>query len=63
MIVCPGCGTPVPSVWLVGVEQRGVYDGVLIWKDTRCGHMWPRFSPPGRLHDAAVALLADGATS
>lgn len=28
----------------LGIEVRGAYDGVLIWKHETCGHMWPRFS-------------------
>lgn len=26
-----------------GIEVRGLYDGVLIWKCPDCDHMWPRF--------------------
>lgn len=49
---CPFCGNLV----VLGVEVQGVYDGTLIWE---CGvhHRWPRFPPPGRLHDMAVEII------
>ncbi len=35
---CPRCaGEPL------GVEVRGVYDGVLFWKCQACGKAWHRF--------------------
>ncbi len=45
----------------VGIEVRGVYDGILIWKHEDCGHMWPRFSKTDweRLHDKAVAIIRE----
>ena len=57
-LVCPGCGVNIPNAELVGIEIRGIYDGVLIWRhEGTCGHMWPRFTA-GRLHEAAVEHLA-----
>jgi uncharacterized membrane protein len=41
-----------------GYEIRGVYDGILLWRCQYCHHMWPRFSPPGRLHDEAMEIIA-----
>jgi len=26
----------------IGIEVRGVYDGVIAWKCPDCGHVWPR---------------------
>lgn len=56
-LICPNCGTGVPNDRLVGIEVRGVYDGVLFWRDERCGHQWPRFPAPGRLYDAATRII------
>lgn len=68
VIICPACGTPVPNESLIGEQVSGVYDGVLIWHDERCGHMWPRFDPDPasgyrRLHDAAMRLIASRQTA
>jgi hypothetical protein len=38
---------------MIGVEIRGVYDGVLYWLCPDCGIKWPRFEN-GRLHQAAL---------
>jgi len=27
----------------IGYQERGVYDGVIIWHCPDCGHTWPRF--------------------
>lgn len=43
---------------LIGMEVRGVYDGVLIWYCPDCGHKWPRFAD-GKRHDAAVKIIAE----
>jgi rubredoxin len=40
---CPHCGAGEDS--LLGVEISGVYDGVLFWRCTACGHAWNRWSP------------------
>ena len=56
-LICPGCGSVVPNNQLLGIEVPGVYDGVLIWRDEGCGHTWPRFDPPGRLHDTAAKWI------
>ena len=43
----------------LGIEVRGVYDGVLIWKCEDCNHQWPRFSREGweRLHVKALEII------
>lgn len=43
----------------MGIEVRGVYDGVLIWKCADCNHMWPRFSEENweRLHKKALETI------
>jgi hypothetical protein len=61
-LTCPSCGTPIPNAQLLGIQLTGIYDGVLVWKDERCGHMWPRFAPDAasgysRLHDKAVEWI------
>lgn len=56
-LICPGCGSPVPGSDLMGYIERGVYDGVIIWTDNRCGHSWPRF-PDGRLHEHGARKIA-----
>jgi hypothetical protein len=52
---CPGCGAdlrrgPAPDGGFytdtIGVQVRGVYDGVLFWQCPRCDHRWHCF-PPG----------------
>jgi len=42
-LVCPVCRT---DNHVVGVEVRGIYDGVLYWHCDMCGSAWPRFQPP-----------------
>lgn len=56
-IICPGCGTAVPGLDLVGYEDPRIYDGVLIWTDNRCGHSWPRFSETDRRYGAALSVM------
>lgn len=34
----------------MGYEERGVYDGVLIWGCPDCGHLWPRFERRANPH-------------
>lgn len=43
----------------MGIEVRGVYDGVLIWKCPFCKHMWPRFSYDqwGNLYEKALEVI------
>jgi hypothetical protein len=45
----------------LGIEVRGVYDGVLIWKCENCFHMWPRFSQENweRLHNKALDIIKE----
>lgn len=39
----------------IGVEVRGVYDGVLYWACPDCGHGWPRWTDgAGRLTALSV---------
>lgn len=43
-----------------GIEVRGVYDGILIWKCPDCNHMWPRFPNEAyweRLHKKALYII------
>lgn len=40
---------------LLGIEIPGVYDGILMWQCPDCGTSWPRFDPPGRRYDEAIA--------
>lgn len=53
-----GEGTQYYSTKL-GIEVKGAYDGVLIWKCEKCNHMWPRFSVESweSLHNKAVAII------
>ena len=43
---------------LIGIEVRGVYDGVLIWQCGRCKKMWPRFTE-GKRHQDALDLIEE----
>lgn len=49
MTTCPQCH----SDHLVGVEVRGVYDGVLFWRCPKCGINLHRFPEGHRLHRLA----------
>lgn len=44
---CPACGSdlsaPGDCSRVIGVEIRGVYDGVLIWHCPDCAHQWHRW--------------------
>lgn len=42
----------------MGYEERGVYDGVLIWLCPDCGYAWPRFPEGGYLYDKALEIIA-----
>ena len=54
--MCPKCDAPQPR-W-IGHEVRGVYDGVLYWSCTVCGHAWNRWtSDYGRRFDTAERLV------
>jgi hypothetical protein len=55
--VCERCGWPTTVQTLIGYEAPGVYDGVLLWIHTTCGHKWPRFAAPNPLHDAARRII------
>lgn len=57
-ITCEVCGVEADWPDVTGIEVRGVYDGVLIWK-APCGHMWPRFHASDPLHHRAVELIND----
>lgn len=50
-VVCPE-GHTEP----IGIEVRGVYDGVLIWQCQVCDALWPRFAD-GPRHLAALELI------
>jgi hypothetical protein len=54
---CPSCG----AEHIVGIEVRGVYDGVLINRCVDCTHMWPRFSQENweRLHKKALDIIIE----
>lgn len=53
---CPACES---GEHVVGVEVRGVYDGVLFWKCDGCGHAWSRnWSGFGRRQEIADAMVA-----
>ncbi len=41
----------------IGIEVRGVYDGVLYWQCPDCGFAWQRFDPGTRLANKAVAFI------
>lgn len=43
---------------IVGIDVQGRYDGVLIWRCEKCGHLWPRFAE-GRLYDAAKEVISN----
>lgn len=43
---------------LIGVEIRGVYDGIAYWRCPDCGLRWHRFPPPGRISEAVEAEWA-----
>lgn len=53
---CPHCAADLHNGRAIGVEIRGVYDGVLFWGCPDCGGSWHRWSPDDwpRLHEAAV---------
>jgi hypothetical protein len=69
---CPnGCdlrGAPIPEesqhLWggerfysrLIGIEVRGVFDGILYWECPDCHAKWPRFNM-GRLRDQALEYI------
>lgn len=38
---CPNCNKARQEDW-VGHQVRGVYDGVLFWECSKCGHVWTR---------------------
>lgn len=54
---CPACGTEVPSNRLHGIVLPTVYDGILIWRDERCGCQWPRFPAQDWRHEKAAVVI------
>lgn len=57
---CPHCGTlldydkdGILYSHAVGVEVRGVYDGVLFWQCPACDGRWHHFQPGSRLFERA----------
>jgi hypothetical protein len=50
---------------IIGIEVRGVYDGVLYWSCPDCGGTWHRWDAERyeRRHSAAVEHMALGVTS
>lgn len=42
----------------IGVEIRGVYDGVLFWLCPDCDRPWNRWAHPDRLHYEAAYHMA-----
>lgn len=41
----------------IGVEVRGVYDGVLYWQCDYCGHAWQRWPDGSRQHEQAKKYI------
>jgi predicted RNA-binding Zn-ribbon protein involved in translation (DUF1610 family) len=41
----------------IGVEIRGVYDGVLFWECPECGHAWHRFPETDYRHAKAQEYM------
>lgn len=75
---CPNCGADldggdIPAEiahhysgkkWgrALGIQVRGAYDGILIWKCPDCEGHWPRFPDEkyyGYLHQKALRIIAD----
>lgn len=42
---------------VIGIEIRGVYDGVLFWGCPRCGGRWHRWEEGTRQHTAAQPYI------
>jgi hypothetical protein len=45
----------------IGVEVRGVYDGVLLWQCPDCGGRWHRWPEGHYLRDRAEKAMLDNA--
>ena len=43
---------------MLGIEVRGVYDGILIWHCKECNERWPRFTE-GFLYERAARYLLE----
>jgi hypothetical protein len=43
---------------LIGVEVRGVYDGILYWRCPDCGHCWNRWPTDHPRHAVAEREIA-----
>lgn len=56
---CPHCNADLHNGRAIGVEIRGVYDGVLFWRCPDCGGSWHRWSPVNslRLYERAVRYV------
>lgn len=52
-VTCPQCEDDGP----LGVEVRGVYDGVLFWKCQACGHAWNRWPENSCRHRVAQGYV------
>lgn len=67
--ICPGCeadlrAAPVPSgagfyTNRVGVQIRGMYDGVLFWQCPFCHHRWHAHPPGSRYRDRAASYVGN----
>ena len=55
-MTCPDCSAPGADIF--GFEVRGVYDGVLYWQCSKCGHAWNRWDErAGRRFYAAESYV------
>ncbi len=50
-------GTKTHYSRLIGYEEPGLYDGVLVWLCPDCGYSWPRFDKPSDLHYAGIKII------
>jgi len=57
-LTCPKCGNTDGSK-LMGIEVRGVYDGVLYWRCLACGQEWNRWPEDSYLHARAEKYLSN----
>ena len=42
---------------MIGIEEQGVYDGVLMWSCPFCNYTWPRFEEGHRLYQKASEII------
>lgn len=59
MTPCPVCGDTEGSSRM-GVEVRGVYDGICYWTCMKCGARWHRFPEGDRRRGAVEDTWAVG---